>query len=362
MPEQFQTHKQDFSKTQIVEYSANETLQSGEVRASVKHYSFTANNITYAVVGERIRYWEFFPAVESNNAEWGVIPVWGFAEVVESKCDDIPVGERLFGYFPPANELVIKPVHVSQLSFIDGAEHRSTLPPGYNVYRRVGNEPGYSRDFDEERMLLYPLYVTAFCIHDMLQDNNWFDAEQVVVISASSKTSIGTGYAIAEDDTAPTLIGLTSARNRQFVESISVYDQVMDYDQIETIDATKATVIVDMSANGEVIGRLHKHLGDNMKFCSNVGITHWDDVNMGPDFIAERSQQFFAPGHIQKRMKDWGGAKFDQLSTEFIMRTAAKSREWLSIHHVSGLAGLADVYPKVLNGEAPPKEGIIVSM
>lgn len=32
-----------------------------------------------AVMGDAVRYWEFFPADEP----WGQIPVWGFAELVE---------------------------------------------------------------------------------------------------------------------------------------------------------------------------------------------------------------------------------------------------------------------------------------
>jgi hypothetical protein len=361
MPQQFQTHKRDFSKTQIVEYS-DAPLANHEVRCAITNYAFTANNITYAVVGERIRYWEFFPAHNSDNTDWGVIPVWGFAEVTESKSDEIAVGEKIFGYFPPATTVTIKPSRVSPVTLIDASEHRATLPPTYNSYRRVSNEPNYSADFDNERMLLFPLYATAYCIHDMFQDKKWFGAEQVVVISASSKTSLGTAYAIAEDDTAPSLIGLTSSRNLDFVNSLSIYDSVVDYQDIETIDANKPTVIVDMSANGEVLGRLHKHLGANMKFCSNVGITHWDDSKMGPDFIAERSQQFFAPGHMQKRIAEWGGKQFYEKSNDFVMRTAAKSKQWMDINYVEGLTGLNSIYPDVLNGNASPKEGIIISM
>jgi hypothetical protein len=46
-----------------------------------------------------------------------------------------------------------------------------------------------------------------------------------------------------------------------------------------------------------------------MKFCLNVGFTHWEDGGMGPDFIQQRSEMFFAPSHIQKRLKN-GGLKY----------------------------------------------------
>ena len=65
-----------------------------------------------------------------------VIPVWGFADVVESKADGIPVGDRIYGYFPPTQHLQMNPIKVQEQRFFEGAEHRSTLPMGYNLYRR----------------------------------------------------------------------------------------------------------------------------------------------------------------------------------------------------------------------------------
>ena len=361
MQQQFQTHKKDFSRTQIVSANQEMPLSDGQVRARVERFAFTANNITYAVVGERIRYWEFFPPTNSDAADWGVIPVWGFAEISESQNNEIKVGERLFGYFPPATELVMTPTNVSSASFIDASTHRQDLPPAYNVYRRVAAESRDERQ-EAERMLLYPLYLTAFCIHDLFKAQDWQGAEQVIIISASSKTSIGTAFAFTEDPNAPSVIGLTSSRNVDFVNQLGCYESVLSYDELEQIDTNRAALIIDMSGNGDVIGRLHKHLGQNMKFSSHVGITHWDDAAMGPDFIAERSQQFFAPGHIQQRIKEWGGAEFERKTSAFIERAAAASRTWLSVNSVKGLEGLAQIYPSVLQGSAPPNEGIVITL
>ncbi len=358
---ELQTRKDDFAKTRLAN-SAPIELDNGDIKLAVNHFSFTANNITYAVAGEMLRYWQFFPANDDPNDEWGIIPVWGFATVVDSQHESIEVGERLFGYFPPANELKITPVNISDSTLFDGAAHRAELPPGYNVYRRLSGEPNYDSAFDQERMLLFPLYVTAFCLHDMLQDNDWFEAEQVIIGSASSKTSIGLAYAVAEDTASPLLVGLTSARNKNAVENLGIYDSVVTYGELESIDASKAAVIVDMSANGEMLGRLHTHLGDNMKFCSNVGMTHWEDAGPRPGFIQERSKMFFAPGHIQQRMKDWGPEGFEQKSSAFIMRTALKSRDWLTMREVDGLTGLSEIYDDVCHGKVAPETGLIVKV
>ncbi|MBC7103757.1 MAG: DUF2855 family protein [Parvibaculum sp.] len=39
----------------------------------IEKFALSANNITYAVAGDMLNYWSFFPAEEG----WGKIPVWG---------------------------------------------------------------------------------------------------------------------------------------------------------------------------------------------------------------------------------------------------------------------------------------------
>lgn len=358
---QLQTNKKDFSATRLIQ-DPSPKVDEGDILLAIESFSFTANNITYAVMGEQLRYWQFYPPAGENAKEWGLIPVWGFAKVIQSRCDEIAIGERVFGYFPPANEVKMTPVKISNSGFFDGIAHRAELPPSYNSYRRVSADPKYDPDFDQERMLLFPLYVTAFSLHDMLQSENFYGAEQVVIGSASSKTSIGLAYALDEDPDAPTVVGLTSSRNLESVKQLGLYDQSVSYSKLTDIDASKPTVIVDMSSNGDVLGRLHTHLGDNMKFCSNVGLTHWEDERPGPGFIRERSEMFFAPGHIQKRLQEWGPGEFDKRSSAFIMRTAAKSRQWLTMKQISGLKGLSEIYDDVCHGKLPPEQGLIVRL
>lgn len=100
---QFQVDRKAFFKNRINSVPADQLmLDTGEILVKIEKFAYTANNITYAVAGDQIGYWQFFPAQGEQADGWGVIPVWGFAEVIESKTADIPVGDRLYGYFPPA--------------------------------------------------------------------------------------------------------------------------------------------------------------------------------------------------------------------------------------------------------------------
>ena len=97
-------------------------------------FGLTANNVTYAVVGDLMGYWRFFPTADDP---WGRVPVWGFADVEASSHADVAEGERYFGYWPMSSHVLLEPVGVGPHGFTDGAAHRADLSPIYNRYQRA---------------------------------------------------------------------------------------------------------------------------------------------------------------------------------------------------------------------------------
>lgn len=360
---EFQVNKHDFTKTRLVEnndLTTDTALSDNEVIVRVDSFALTANNITYAVLGEKLGYWQFFPASDNADNTWGIIPVWGFATVMSSRSNDIAVGEKLFGYFPPTSLVKMTATQVSSQRFFDGSAHRAALPPGYNVYRRVLAEPGYNENYDKQRMLLFPLFITSFCLWDYLQSQHWFDAEQVIIISASSKTSIGLAYGIDDSESAPNLIGMTSARNSEFVKELGVYKQVLNYGDISELNPTLKTVIVDMAGNAEQLKAIEQHMGKNLTYCLQVGLTHWDAASFTSPFTHTDSEMFFAPGHIQKRITQWGAKEFERQSMSFMAKSMQRSASWLAFNTIDGIEQMTEVYADVCNGVLAPEKGIIV--
>jgi hypothetical protein len=98
--------RDDLQQGKFVEMSFPDVvaLPDDALLVKIDRFAFTANNITYAVVGDQLKYWQLFPAPEN----FGNIPVGGFGEVIASRHPDIAAGERLFGYFPMAMHLVIE--------------------------------------------------------------------------------------------------------------------------------------------------------------------------------------------------------------------------------------------------------------
>lgn len=354
---QFEVRRDDLSTFRFTEQVTPE-IEDGETLAEVERFAFTANNISYAVVGEKLGYWNFFPVEEG----WGVIPVWGFARVTKSKHPEVNVGERLYGYWPMATHLVMQPGRLRSDQLRDMSAHRAELPAVYNSYARASGEAHYDPSMDDERMLLMPLYATSYCLYDFLVANEFFGATQVIVPSASSKTAIGLAYALRDDPVAPPCVGITSATNRERVGTLGLYDSVLGYDDLQEVDSDKPTVIVDMSGNGSVLSELHRHLGVNMRFTSNVGLTHYDAGQMGPDFIRERSSMFFAPEHIRKRGEQWGPGEFQKRAYAFWHSSAIRSRDWLNIEHCHGIDCMRDVFRRVRDGKVRPDTGLVVTL
>ena len=350
---ELQIRRDDISVTRIVERERPEPAE-GEVLLRVDRFGYSANNVTYAVAGDTLNYWRFFP---TGDEMWGLVPVWGFAEVVASNTVEIAVGERLFGYLPPRKHLVVKPSRVGAEQFVDATPHRAELAAGYNVYRRTG---AMSADAEARHMLLWPLYVTSWCLADALERDRRFGAERIVVASASSKTAIGLAFALSRQKERVPVTGLTSRRNVAFVEGLGLYDTVLAYDDLGTLDGTP-TAIVDMSGDAAMLGRLHRHLGDAMRRTLDVGLTHWEAPRRAEGRNRERSTFFFAPAHIQERIRQWGPQTFAERTGAFMREATEDSRRWLELEEVFGLEALAKLHVAIAQGTSDAAKGFVVT-
>lgn len=371
---QFQISKTDPARTRLIEatradYAAS--MDEAEALVRIDRFGLSSNNITYVVLGDRLGYWQFFPAApgpdeDAQDADgWGLMPVWGFGTVVESGCANLEVGEKLFGYFPPATHLVMRPdaSRPADSPVLDAAAHRAELPPNYNTYQRVLREPNYDPADDDLRMVLNPLQITAWALREALRDAAWFAAEQILIVSASSKTGVGLARALKREQSSPRIVGITASKNRDFVSGLDLHDQVVAYDEIEESISRRPSVVIDMAGSGAVLGRVHRHLGETMLRSLNVGLTHWDEAGGGGDtgIIRERSEMFFVPTVIQARMEQWGADEFTRQTQEFLAGAFAESREWLTFEPVQGLEGVAARYASVREGTLSPNRAIVVA-
>ncbi len=334
-------------------------LADGEVRLRVDRFALTSNNISYAVAGDFLDYWGFFPSGEEG---WGCIPVMGLADVVASRHEGIATGVRVFGFFPISSHLQVPVGKVTKMGFVDASPHRANHAPAYVQFSRVDHAPMYDPSLEDQYMLLRGLFTTSFLADDFLADHDFHGARSVIVTSASSKTSIALGFQLAQRAEVQS-VGLTSARNAKFVEALGLYDRVVTYDQIDSLPSEVATVVVDMAGNGEVSTRLHRHFGDKLVYDCTIGATHWEKTGTAEtDLPGATPEFFFAPSQIQKRSQDWGADELQSRIATDYRKFIDSTRAWMEIVRGNGPESVEATYSQILAGEAEPHQGHVLSM
>jgi Protein of unknown function (DUF2855) len=353
--------KTALTETQIHD-DALPALGDGEVRLKIESFSVTANNISYAVIGDRFGYWNFFPA----EGDYGVVPMWGHAVVEESRHPDIAVGERVYGYLPMGTHLDVLPGKVSKGGFTDMAAHRQPMSPIYNQYSRLTADREHDPAKEAERMLFGPLFKTGFLIEAMFRREGWFGAQNLVMTSASSKTSMGLASVAKDLSQAVERIGLTSSGNVEFVRNTGLYDQVLSYENLASLPK-QPSVLVDFAGNSSLLRGIHETLGEHLKYSCLVGATHVEarganSAGGGGGMAGPKPILFFAPDHAVATVKELGPKGFGK----------AVAASWKSfLGTVDGVVGIDDrkgltaavvAFTETLEGKADPQKGIIIRL
>lgn len=346
--------KSDLGVADLVDNTAPK-LDEGEVLARIERFALTTNNMTYAVYGDALGYWNLFPAEQPG---YGCMPAWGHAEIVESRASDIPVGTRIFGYFPIATHLTMRPTSVTSRSFVDGAGHRTGTPQVYNLYEFEPRES--DPRLDSLTAIYRALFITSYTAADYLRDRDFFDAEQFVISSASSKTAYGTAYCLA--DSPAQKIALTSARNIDFVNGLGHYTAAHEYADLTAIDRTRRTVYVDLSGDGDLRRRVHEHFGDQLAFDCLIGSTQADGFPEDDDSLVGPAPVFFFAALQLDAYKAEGQSRafmqrYRRDEREFLERVGGTEQPSITLLEHTGLEDAPAVIAGLHDGSTDPAVG-----
>lgn len=346
-------NRSDLGAVKLVD-SAPAPLAEGQARLRIEAFGLSANNITYTLMGDAMRYWDAFPAPEG----WGRVPVWGFASVTESRHPDIEPGARVFGFLPMSEELVVTPGRINERGFADVAEHRSRLAGAYNRYQRVGPP---DREADARRMLLSPLFTTSFLADDFLADAGWFGADTLVISSASAKTALGIAWCAHRRGGIRT-VALTAAANIAFVEARGVYDTVAAYGDEADLPGTRA-IYVDVSGSAAVRTAVHDRYRDDLVHDMILGATHVDELGRSAaDLPGARPTMFFAPDRITTRSREWGTDGFEARVDADWSEFAPWAGAAIALEYANGPDAVTAAYRALFENRADPAVGLILSM
>lgn len=142
----------DLAHTELVD-AAPIDPSDGQVVLKVDRVGMTANNVTYAVFGDAMKYSDFFPAGELDGVAYGRVPLWGFAVVERSTVAGVEEGTRYFGYLPTSSHLLVEPTGVGPKGFRDASAHRQHLPTPYNGLTTTTGDLAYDADLEDLQIL-----------------------------------------------------------------------------------------------------------------------------------------------------------------------------------------------------------------
>lgn len=349
----FLVDRSDLASSRIDTYELDEdSLKDGEVLLRVTSFGLSANNITYAALGEKMGYWGFFPG---TNHE-GIIPVWGFAEVVASQHPDLQTGELLYGYLPFASHLIIQPDKVTAYTLSDSHPARNSIHPGYDQYTRCAADPAYRSDNEAWQMNFRPLFMTSFVLDEAVST---FKSHNIVVTSASSKTALGAAFLLSHHRSSRQanyrITGLTSPNNMAFTTSFDCYDDVLSYEDIGQLPTSTPLIVLDFAGNGEALSRIATHCGSAFEKLWMIGATDWDAASGHRPKDVDASL-FFAPEYVTQLQQQWGGKAFMQRYAEAWSAFYQQLSAHFIVHPVTGGPAMQQVYLELLNGNISPSQ------
>jgi hypothetical protein len=334
--------------------AAPQALAEGQARLSVDAFALTANNVTYAAFGGApMHYWNFFPA---DSADMGRVPVWGFAKVSESKAEGVTVGQRLYGYFPISEELVVTPMKTSPRGFFDAAEHRQGLAPIYNFYSFNSTDPAYVEGMEAQQMLFRPLYLTGWMICDSLMQGEPAP-DAAVISSASSKTALAAAHSLQRRGVKT--VGVTSARNVDFVKKTGLYDEVLEYDAISSYTANGNTAYVDFVGRPEFTKAVHTVCGDHLKRSLVIGATDWEDSRAPVEMPGPQPEFFFVPDYAANRAKELPAGELDKRTGADLVAFYPVSTSFVTPSAIEGADAIAQAWRDTVDATVPADQGLV---
>lgn len=328
-------------------------LAPGQARFRIDRLALTSNNVTYALIGDQIGYWRFFPAEDG----WGRVPAWGYAEVVASATDVVGVGDRFYGFWPMSSQVTLEPVARGR-TVVDGAAHRRELPGLYNLYLPAGAADAAT---EELLSLVRPLFTTAWLLDDYLALEKFRGAATILVSSASSKTAAAMAWCLAQRAERPRLVGLTSARNREYVAGLGTYDEAVAYDEVASADLAGPVVLVDFAGEPTLRTAIGERFGPDFRWLVGVGITHAAGAAELSGAAAEESEFFFAPSYLERRTTELGAAELrGQIGAAESAYVDTVARSW-PIQRAAGADAVRQAWLDQVAGRADPRGGVVLS-
>ncbi|PPJ52129.1 hypothetical protein CBER1_10247 [Cercospora berteroae] len=296
--------------------SSSPPLQENKIRAIPRIVSLSANNLSYAKGAHIMHWWDAFPlptnipSPYNDAAQYGIVPVWGYAEILNSKIAVVTPGSMIWGLWPSHNmpvDLELQPAFELKGHYFDVSRHREKLWRFYNHYVVVVADKTRYRDIDEktiERMAWeanilpaagwmlrrFVLGSSVPVVHPsgLLDGWNREDADLskavVVSLSASGRTARAFAHAVARDKSHKAsgplgFLAVSSSTDGSFLPDFATFPtQVISYANLDSSHVgdwianlvPDRIVILDFGGRGDSLEQLQHALQEGLSAARHV--------------------------------------------------------------------------------------------
>ncbi|ARN75722.1 DUF2855 family protein [Oceanicoccus sagamiensis] len=368
-------------------------LADNEIRLSVDKVGLSANNHFYLQMGNApfLKFFSVYP-LNDQYKHLANMPAWGVATIIESANPEFSVGERFRGFLHISNVVQMKAKRSAD-GFTAYGGKRDKLNQAYNGFVQLKDDSNSpikgTGDKSDLAMTAAPSALSGFMLYELLKMNDFYQANSVVLTSASSKFSLATALLLQDDRKTGALqavIGYTAKSNADFVKNTGLYDIVLSYEDDIPNDQALTPVLVDIAGDAVIYKRIKQSLIKTLA----VGGTHSNAkastfTAFGPsgilkmmiDMMAPKPVQkwaaktfnpplemFFAPTVIDELLARWGKDDMEKKSDIALTRfvDAAIDNHWIKVAKSEEIAEIEAAYLRIVNGEVPPNEAVILSL
>ncbi|MGY1732404.1 DUF2855 family protein [Geodermatophilus sp. SYSU D01045] len=324
---------------------------AGSVQFAVERFGLTANNLTYAVLGDSWRYWDHFPAPEG----WGRVPVWGFGRATASGVDGVAAGDRFFGFWPSSSRVTLE-VAAGPGGLADRSAARASLPRVYARYARALPEAGFPPEHDDVAAVLRPLFQTGWLLADRVAREG---PGVVVLTSASSRTAVCTAAALRAHGDPPALVGLTSSRHAAATAALGLYDRVLTYGEVEALPVDRGVVLVDLAGDPDVRAAVHRRTAGVLRASVVVGATHWTRASFESSGLPGPEPEVFSAADAAAGADPSSARRIGVAWPEF---AASRAPGLLAVEHRTGAQAFTEAWTALLDGDLDPRRGLVLSL
>lgn len=327
----------------------------GGLLVRLERFGFSSNNLASALAPGVANVW---PQAFAAGVGRLRLPVWGVAEVIDSRNSQFQPGSHFYGCFPMSRFAVLDPAQEPLNRYALGDDPLTTV--GTSSLPALVDDRYNEIDL---HIVLRPLLMAAFMVLEELIESQFWHCQQILITCASSKTAMGLSYFLQEyfDSSDRTdrlaVVGMTADHKLNFVQQHGHYDQAIGYEAFRQMDQAD-TVLVDFSGNFQLQRMLLYYLKQRLVHAYALGACHWNEVATGE--LAASREYFSALDFYYQHH-----ARSADLNRRFMNRWPGACNafsQWIVPQLIEGPDRMRWVYEQVLAGKSKPESAYLCKL